>query len=213
MLKQALLFEAALITCMVGTSLRPAPPPPQLSTGEGSFCIQEEPPLPPTTMLTVAPVAALPKPPAPVVVAPPPPVKIGDDEPALYFPVEGLSPEAIISVFGDKRGAHRLHKGIDISAPRGTAVVAVAAGTVERRREGGIGGRQLYLRDAAGRLYYYAHLDDWAVEEGQTVAAGEVLGTVGNTGNARSTLPHLHFEVLIGKKRQAVDPQQFWIRP
>ena len=128
------------------------------------------------------------------------------------FPVAGYGPEAVISVFGDKRGASRLHEGIDIKAPKGTPVVAVVDGFVERIKEGGNGGRQLYLRDARGRLFYYAHLDSWTVDEYAAVRAGEMLGTVGDTGNARSTTPHLHFEVLLGKERKAIDPLPFWVR-
>ena len=128
----------------------------------------------------------------------------------LTFPVAGHSADHVISVFGDKRGKTRRHKGIDIKAPRGTAVVAVTDGFVERIREGGSGGKQLYLRDGTGRLLYYAHLDDWSVEEFTAVRAGDSLGTVGDTGNARGTTPHLHFEILLGKGREAVDPLPYW---
>ncbi len=122
------------------------------------------------------------------------------------FPVAGHGPQHVISVFGDKRGSSRKHKGIDIKAPRGTQVVATTDGFIERVREGGSGGKQVYLRDGRGRLYYYAHLDSWEVEEFAAVEAGDVLGTVGDTGNAKGTTPHLHFEVLLGKKKEAIDP-------
>lgn len=127
----------------------------------------------------------------------------------LTFPVAGHGTEDIISVFGDKRGT-RSHAGIDIKAPRGTYIVAVIDGFIERIKEGGSGGKQLYLRDAKGRLYYYAHLDSWEVEEYEAVSAGQILGTVGDTGNARNTTPHLHFEVMLGKKKEAVDPLRYW---
>ena len=130
--------------------------------------------------------------------------------PTLTFPVANHGPENVISVFGDKRGKTRLHQGIDIKAPRGTEVVATTDGFVERIKEGGSGGKQVYLRDGTGRLFYYAHLDSWEVEEFATVRAGDVLGTVGDTGNAKGTTPHLHFEILIGKKKEAVDPLMFW---
>jgi murein DD-endopeptidase MepM/ murein hydrolase activator NlpD len=132
-------------------------------------------------------------------------IKIGE----LTFPVAGHGTGNIISVFGDKRG-NRSHEGIDIKAPRGTNVVAVTSGLVERVKEGGSGGKQVYLRGDKGRLYYYAHLDSWVVGESDEVEAGEVLGTVGDTGNAKNTTPHLHFEVMLGKKKEAVDPMQFW---
>ena len=128
----------------------------------------------------------------------------------LTFPVQGYDAEAVISVFGDKRGSSRMHQGIDIKAPKGTPVVAVTDGFVERIKDGGSGGKQLYLRDGRGRLYFYAHLSSWSVKEFSTVRAGEALGTVGNTGNASKTTPHLHFEVLVGKDKQAIDPLRFW---
>lgn len=204
MLKKALLLEATVIVCMVGTQLRMAEPTPRLTSGDASFCIQETPAISPKE--TPAAVDTLPTLPAPIATPPP-------RSSSLHFPVQGLTTSAVISVFGDKRGSSRLHQGIDVEAPRGTPVVAVADGTIVRRREGGNGGRQLYLRDGEGRLYYYAHLDDWSVTEGQSVQAGEVLGTVGNTGNASHTLPHLHFEVMPGRGKRAVDPLQFWVRP
>lgn len=129
----------------------------------------------------------------------------------LVFPVAGYGTDAVISVFGDKRGKTRLHKGIDIKAPRGTAVVAATDGTILRIRESGSGGRQLYLKGTKGRLFYYAHLDGWSVKESATVKAGDVIGTVGDTGNAKGTTPHLHFEVQVGKEKKAVDPLQFWV--
>lgn len=127
----------------------------------------------------------------------------------LTFPVAGHGTRNVISVFGDKRGK-RSHKGIDIKAPRGTYVVAVADGLVERVKEGGAGGKQLYLRDGKGRLYYYAHLDSWKVDEFDEVEAGQVLGTVGDSGNAKDTTPHLHFEVMLGKQKESVDPMLYW---
>ena len=160
-------------------------------------------------------------------IAPPEPLTVSSDEAvaelesqfptpvrstagALVFPVAGFGPSAVISVFGDPRGTSRTHEGIDIKAPRGTEVVAVTEGFVERIREGGSGGKQLYLRDARGRLFYYAHLDAFSVQEYDAVQAGDPLGTVGDTGNARNTTPHLHFEILLGKERSAVDPLPFW---
>lgn len=132
------------------------------------------------------------------------------DENEFVFPVAGHGPENVISVFGDQRGKTRLHKGIDIKAPRSTAVVAVTDGYIERIREGGSGGKQLYLRDAKGRLFYYAHLEDWRTEEFTAVKAGDVIATVGDTGNAKGTTPHLHFEIMLGKEKKAVDPLKYW---
>ncbi|TXF85698.1 M23 family metallopeptidase [Neolewinella aurantiaca] len=129
----------------------------------------------------------------------------------LTFPVQNYGPEAIISVFGDKRGKTRLHQGIDIKAPKGTPIIATTNGFIERIKEGGSGGKQIYLRGSKGRLFYYAHLDSWAVEEYEAVEAGDVLGTVGDTGNAKGTTPHLHFEIMLGKEKKAIDPIKFWL--
>lgn len=115
---------------------------------------------------------------------------------SLVFPVAGHSSADVQSFWGDARdGGRRDHHGVDIFAPRGTPVVAVRAGTVTRVRETGIGGKQVWLRDVAGHNYYYAHLDAQLVRDGQRVAPGDTLGLVGNTGNARSTPPHLHFGI------------------
>ncbi len=81
-------------------------------------------------------------------------------------------------------------------AARGTPVVAITDGVVFRMYNGGLGGITLWLRAANGDEFYYAHLDAWApgVAVGDRLAVGDAVGTVGNTGNARYTVPHLHFE-------------------
>jgi peptidoglycan LD-endopeptidase LytH len=116
---------------------------------------------------------------------------------ALPFPVEGGDLADVGSVFGDPRDAGaRAHEGIDIFAPRGTPVVAVAAGRVTDVRSTPAGGRIVWLADAARNVsYYYAHLDEQLVRRGDHVQAGDVIGTVGNSGNARGISPHLHFGV------------------
>jgi|GEM_PF-1600532 len=127
-----------------------------------------------------------------------------------YFPVSRSGPEDIISGFGDPRG-NRKHQGVDIKAERGTPVLAVMDARVDRVKSGGNGGRQIWLKaEPAGLRLYYAHLDEQWVEEGQSVQAGQAIGTVGNTGNASHTSPHLHFEVLRGR-RQALDPASFLV--
>ncbi|MEL6391136.1 MAG: M23 family metallopeptidase [Bacteroidota bacterium] len=129
----------------------------------------------------------------------------------LVFPVKNHGLDHVISVFGDPRGSHRTHQGIDIKAPRGTEIVAVADGFIERIREGEHAGKSIYLRSADGNLYFYAHLDSYEVEEMQAVVAGELIATVGDTGNAERTTPHLHFEILIGQEKEAVDPLPFFL--
>ena len=84
-------------------------------------------------------------------------------------------------------------------APRGTPVLAASDGEIVRKHRNRLGGNVLYLRSHGGAYdFYYAHLDRYApgLEVGQTVRQGDVLGFVGNTGNARRTPPHLHFQVL-----------------
>ncbi len=129
-----------------------------------------------------------------------------DELAGLHFPVAGAGVEHIISYFGDPRGGGRRHEGVDIGAERGRPVVAALAGTVQRVKSGGNGGRQIWLRSHDGRFtLYYAHLDRQLVAEGAEVQAGQVIGAVGNTGNAAGATPHLHFCIYRGK-RQAVDP-------
>ena len=86
---------------------------------------------------------------------------------------------------------------MDIFAARGTAVLSTTRGIVTRVAERGLGGRQVWVLGPGGEAHYYAHLDDWApgLRERQLVQAGEVLGYVGNTGNARGTPPHLHYGI------------------
>jgi peptidoglycan LD-endopeptidase LytH len=125
------------------------------------------------------------------------------------FPVAGRDASSVISRFGEPRdGGRRRHLGIDIAAPIGTPVLAPVAGIVDRVANGGAGGRVVWLREAgAHRLYYFAHLDAVHVARGQRVRAGEPLGTVGTTGNAAGTVPHLHFAVHEG--RDILDPWTF----
>ena len=89
------------------------------------------------------------------------------------------------------------HHGDDIFAPIGTPVVAVADGTVNRVGWEKLGGWRLWVRDPAGDQFYYAHLSGYApaVLKSKVVTRGEVIGFVGNTGDAFTTPPHLHFEV------------------
>lgn len=129
------------------------------------------------------------------------------DPPVYRFPVADKSSRDIISRFGDARG-RRKHQGIDIKAGRGTAVLAIADGTVERVNNGGNGGRQVWLRLPDSTLVFYAHLHEQWVEPKERVYAGQAIGSVGNTGNARHTRPHLHFEIILPGKGE-VDPARF----
>lgn len=130
--------------------------------------------------------------------------------PQLGFPVEGLDTGAIQSGFGAPRDAgRRRHHGVDIFARRGTPVLAATDGVVRRVGVTEVGGTVVWLRDERRRYnLYYAHLESHlpALRRGQRVHRGQVLGYVGNTGNARTTPPHLHFGVYA---RGPVDPDPF----
>jgi murein DD-endopeptidase MepM/ murein hydrolase activator NlpD len=133
--------------------------------------------------------------------------------PTLAFPVQPGTERDIGSKFGAPRDAGaRNHHGIDIFAKRGTPVVAAASGVVNRVNETPIGGKVVWLRDTFGNSLYYAHLDSQAVSSGMHVAIGDTLGFVGNTGNARTTPPHLHFGVY-RRGEGPVDPFWFVHRP
>ena len=117
---------------------------------------------------------------------------------ALAMPVVGIEPWDLSNSWGAARdGGRRKHRGIDIFAPKGTAVVAVADGIVSYIGEQPKGGQCLWLTTESGASFYYAHLDRWApgLYEGMEVSTGDLLGYVGNTGNAKYTPPHLHFGI------------------
>jgi len=94
-------------------------------------------------------------------------------------------------------GCRRLHQGLDLFAPHGTPLVAAADGVVTQKGVGGLSGIGVEITDSRRVQYFYAHLSRWAdgLREGMRVRRGQVIGYVGNTGNAISTPPHLHFEV------------------
>lgn len=119
---------------------------------------------------------------------PPPPVN------GKTCPVNGAV--TFRDTWGAPRSGGRSHKGVDMIAARGTPLVALEDGVVSRIGNGGLGGKTVWLRSDSGHSYYYAHLDGWAsgLNEGQRLDVGELLGYVGNTGNAIYTVPHLHFE-------------------
>jgi murein DD-endopeptidase MepM/ murein hydrolase activator NlpD len=131
--------------------------------------------------------------------------------PSLEFPVSGHDTTAIRSWYGDPRdGGRRQHEGLDIFAPRGTPVLAAASGVIRSTRPNNLGGNVIWLRDDRNRTHYYAHLDSQAVRRGDRVQAGDTIGFVGNSGNARTTPPHLHFGVYA---RGSFDPYPALYQP
>ena len=126
---------------------------------------------------------------------------------ALLIPVEGVPASALTDTFTQARaGGARPHDAIDIMAARGMAVLAAADGRVEKLFWSQDGGRTLYQRSSDGRLiYYYAHLDGYApgLQEGQVLRRGQRVATVGSTGNADPSAPHLHFAVNVMQPGEA----------
>jgi hypothetical protein len=118
--------------------------------------------------------------------------------PGAVFPVVGRV--WYTDDFGAPRPDGRGHSGCDIFARLGAPVVAVQAGVVTELRYRSLGGKSFHLVTARGDYFYYAHLDRYApgIGNGSVVRAGQLLGYVGKTGNARTTPPHLHFEVHPG---------------
>jgi murein DD-endopeptidase MepM/ murein hydrolase activator NlpD len=111
------------------------------------------------------------------------------------FPVYG--PSSFADTFGAPRADVTWHHGDDIFAPLGAPILAVAKGTVFSVGWNDIGGNRVWLRDQQGNEFYYAHLSAYTplAVNGAHVLAGDVLGFVGNTGDAAGTPYHLHFEI------------------
>jgi len=123
---------------------------------------------------------------------------------APLCPVRGADKFAFSNSFGAPREGYRSHAGNDLFAKRGTPVVAGVAGTV-RTVNGGRAGIGYYLDGDDGTTYYGAHMNDIRVSNGARVSRGDVIGSVGSTGNALGTPAHLHFEVKPGGG-SAIDP-------
>lgn len=129
----------------------------------------------------------------------------GMTDSGMVCPVDGF--HTFTDTWGAPRSGGRRHEGVDFMAARGTPVAAVTDGVIKRLRTGGLGGITVRLVDAKGDEYYYAHLDSRApgLSVGQEVEAGDLLGTVGTTGNSPDHIPHLHWEFLPGGGK-AVNP-------
>ena len=125
----------------------------------------------------------------------------------LLVPVQGVSASQLQDTFGDARGEERQHEALDIMAPAGTPVLAVADGHVEKFFDSERGGLTVYQFEPSGRwCYYYAHLQAYApgLAEGAQLRRGDVIGYVGSSGNADAGAPHLHFAVF------ALTPERQW---
>lgn len=124
----------------------------------------------------------------------------------LLIPVRGIAASQLSDTFTDSRSSGRVHDAIDIMAPAGTPVLAVADGHVEKLFTSDLGGLTLYEFNTDGtQAYYYAHLQRYAdgLAEQQAIKRGQLLGYVGSTGNASPEAPHLHFAIFVlGPEKQ-----------
>ena len=158
------------------------------------------------------PFRAASSPEAGVAEATPPPVP--PSRPGLAMPIAGLRPSDLRDSFEEIHGGHR-HEAIDILEPRGTPVLAVDDGVVQKLFHSVPGGITIYqFNPAKTHCYYYAHLDRYAegLAEGQPVRRGDRIGYVGTSGNAPPQTPHLHFAIYtLGPEKRwwegtAIDP-------
>ena len=116
----------------------------------------------------------------------------------VLIPVAGIEPHQLRDTYEEARSGGRIHRAIDILAPRGTPVLASVDGTIRKLFTSRAGGVTIYQFDESeSRVYYYAHLDRYAngLVEGASVRKGDVIGYVGTTGNAPRNTPHLHFSI------------------
>jgi murein DD-endopeptidase MepM/ murein hydrolase activator NlpD len=167
--------------------LRPAPRP---TTTVPPTTTTTAPPPPPTTTTTVPPTTTTTAPPPP---PPPEPAVTTSSGGGIVCPVAGSV--EITDSWGAARSGGRSHQGTDMMAASGTPTVAPVGGTVEHRSSS-LGGLSWYVRGDDGTTYYGTHLSGYENEGAGWVAAGTVIGYVGETGNAGS--PHLHFEIQPG---------------
>ena len=127
---------------------------------------------------------------------------------ALPVPVAGVKPARLVDTWGGARSEGRKHEGIDIFAKRGTPVLAATEGIVLRVGTNRLGGQVVWVLGPGGQRHYYAHLDSYGdVRAGMRIPAGKIVGYVGNTGNAATTPPHLHYGIYTAGG--AINPYPF----
>lgn len=112
----------------------------------------------------------------------------------IISPVPGVNAPAD-TMGADRDGGERKHKGTDIFGAKGSPAVAPIGGTVVKAGNAGKGGLRVWIEGDDGRYHYLAHLDRIDVQQGQRIEQGSPIGTVGNTGNASSTAPHVHYSI------------------
>jgi len=125
----------------------------------------------------------------------------------LTLPLPGLAARDIQDTFNQGRAGGKPHEAVDLLAPRGTPILAVEDGTIQKLFLSKPGGITIYEFEAKGIFcFYYAHLERYAdgLKEGMPVKLGEVIGYVGTTGNAPPNTPHLHFAIF------KLGPEKHW---
>ncbi|BDP42688.1 peptidase M23 [Deinococcus aetherius] len=116
-------------------------------------------------------------------------------------PTEGSLPNPLpgrnlVDTWGAARSEGRRHEGVDIFAPRDTPIRATTRGVVLNVGENRLGGRTVMVLGPGRQRHYYAHLERYAdIREGQWIEAGDVVGSVGDSGNAQGTPTHLHYGI------------------
>ncbi|WP_227686727.1 M23 family metallopeptidase [Psychrobacter fozii] len=119
-----------------------------------------------------------------------------------------LPEQNLTDTWGAARSQGRSHEGIDIFAARGTPIQSTTQGIVRKVGENNLGGRVVVIVGPGGAGHYYAHLEDYAdIAPNDWVNAGDIIGYVGDSGNAKGTPPHVHYGIYINGS--AVNPYPF----
>lgn len=118
----------------------------------------------------------------------------------------------LTDTWGGARSQGRSHEGIDIFAPRGTPIQATTQGIVSKVGENNLGGRVVVIIGPGGAAHYYAHLEDYAdISPNDWVNSGDIIGYVGDSGNAKGTTTHVHYGIYINGS--AVNPYPLLRKP
>lgn len=137
-------------------------------------------------------------------------IKNLDDDEVEDLPIPillGISQPQLTENFGDPRdGGARSHEGLDIIAPRGSFIASPTDAVVVKVGTGSSAGKYVTTANPGGETFTYMHLDGFAdgIKAGKVLKPGGLIGYVGDTGNAKGGVPHLHFEIR--ENRKAMDP-------
>jgi murein DD-endopeptidase MepM/ murein hydrolase activator NlpD len=114
----------------------------------------------------------------------------------LPVPVEGVQASRLVDTWGGPRSGGRRHEGIDIFGKRGTKIRSTTEGVVTTVGDNRLGGHSVWVIGPGGYFHYYAHLEKYGdVKRGRRIQTGHFIGTVGDSGNAKGTPPHLHYGI------------------